>query len=390
MERKRSAFTTREFRNGNRKESAMTGSAKSKLHQMTMEFPTDYWNDSCSEMELQYAIRNGAVGATSNPTIVHNVLKQEMHLWKDRISELINTNPTWSESELTWKLMEEMSVHGASFLKPAFEQYRAKKGRLSIQTNPALYRNAEAITEQAVHFNMLAPNMIVKIPVTKAGIKAIEEATYQGVSINATVSFTVPQAIAVAEAVERGLNRRTAEGKSIEEMSPVCTIMVGRTDDWMKVLAKRDEIEIDPNYSDWAGIACMKKAYAIYRERGYRARLLAAAYRHLGHWSEFIGGELIVSLPYEWQLKANDSDIEVKERMSNPVDPKIVETLYERIPDFRRAYDEAGMTVDEFDTYGATIRTLRGFIASAHDLMGEVRNLMLPNPDVKTIETVKA
>jgi len=363
---------------------------KSKLHQMTLQSPTDYWNDSCSEEELTYAISHGAVGATSNPTIVHNVLRKEIHLWEDRIRAIINENPTWSELEITWKLIEEMSVHGANFLRPAYEKYKGKKGRLSIQTNPAFYRNAEAIAEQAIHFNNLAPNMIVKIPVTKAGIKAIEEATYHGVSINATVSFTVPQAIAVAEAVEHGLNRRTADGKSIDEMCPVCTIMVGRTDDWMKVLAKRDEIDIDPNYLDWAGIACMKKAYEIYQQRGYRARLLSAAYRHLGHWSEFIGGELIVSLPYEWQLKANASDIEVKERMSNPVDAKIIETMYEKIPDFRRAYDEHGMTADEFDDYGATVRTLRGFITSAHDLMGEVRNFMLPNPDIKKLETVKA
>ncbi len=64
----------------------------------------------------------------------------------------------------------------------------------------------------------------------------------------------------------------------------------------------------------------------------------------LGHWSEFIGGELIVSMPYEWQLKANDSDIEVKERMSTPVDPQIIKAMYEKIPDFRKAYDEDGMT----------------------------------------------
>jgi transaldolase len=356
---------------------------------MTVEFPTDYWNDSCSVEELTYAISHGAVGATSNPTIVHNVLKKEMHLWEERIRALILENPTWSETEITWKLIEEMSVHGAGFLRSYFEQYKGKRGRLSIQTNPALYRNADAITEQAIHFNSLAPNMIVKIPVTKAGIEAIEEATYNGVSINATVSFTVPQAIAVAEAVERGLDRRTAEGKSIAEMAPVCTIMVGRTDDWMKVLAKRDEIDIEPSFLDWAGIACMKKAYEIYRQRGYRARLLSAAYRHLGHWSEFIGGELIVSMPYEWQLKANDSDIEVKEYINNPVDPQIIQAMYEKIPDFRRAYDENGMSVDEFDTYGATVRTLRGFITSAHDLMGEVRNFMLPNPDVKSLETVK-
>lgn len=363
---------------------------RSKLHQMTMEFPTEYWNDSCSEEELTYAISHGAVGATSNPTIVHSVLRKELHLWRDRIHTLIQENPTWSETEITWKLFEEMAVHGAGFLIPAFEKYKGKKGRLSIQTNPAFYRNAASITEQAIHFNSLAPNMIVKIPVTNAGVKAIEEATYRGVSINATVSFSVPQAIAVAEAVERGLTRRQTEGQSVEEMAPVCTIMVGRTDDWMKVLAQRDGIEIDPSYLDWAGIACMKKAYQIYQQRGYRARLLAAAYRHLGHWAEFIGGELIVSLPYEWQLKANASDIEVRERMSTTVDSRIVEELYENIPDFRRAYAEDGMTVDEFDDYGATVRTLRSFIASAHDLMAEVREFMLPNPDIKKIETVKA
>ncbi len=69
--------------------------------------------------------------------------------------------------------------------------------------------------------------------------------------------------------------------------------------------------------------------------------------------------------------------------MSKPVDARILETLYEKIPDFRRAYEEDGMTVDEFDSYGATVRTLRGFITSAHDLMGVVRDFMLPNPDVK-------
>jgi transaldolase len=360
----------------------MSGQYKSKLHQITVQFPTDYWNDSCSVEELTYAVANGAVGATTNPTIVHNVLKKEMHLWKDRIVCLVEENPTWDETQLTWKLIEEMAGHGATFLKPAFDRHNGAKGRLSIQTNPAFYRNAEAITNQALHFISLAPNMQVKAPVTRAGLQAIEEATYNGVSVNATVSFTVPQALAVAEAVERGLNRRSASGLPIEQMSPVCTIMIGRTDDWVKVLAKREKIDIDPAYLDWAGIACLKKAYHIYQQRGYRARLLAAAYRHLGHISEFMGGDLILSMPHEWQLKFNESDIVVEERMSRPVDEKIVQAMYQKIPDFRRAYDEDGLSVDEFDTYGATVRTLRGFIESAHELMAVIREFMLPNPDL--------
>lgn len=361
----------------------MTGPYKSKLHQIALQFPTDYWNDSCSVQELTYAVEHGAVGATSNPTIVHNVLKKEMHLWKDRIRSLIDEHPAWDEVEITWKLIEEMAVRGAELLKPAYDRFAGKKGRLSIQTNPAFYRSAEAITRQAVHFNELAPNMQVKAPVTSAGLKAIEEATFQGVSVNATVSFSVPQAKAVGEAVDRGLRRREAAGLPTAHMSPVCTIMVGRTDDWMKVLARRDQIDINPAYLDWAGIACMKKAYAIYQARGYRARLLVAAYRHLGHISEFVGGDLILSIPYEWQLQYNASSLEVTERMSRPVDPQIIDELLRKIPDFRRAYEEDGMTVEEFDTYGATVRTLRGFIGSAHDLIAEVRDFMLPNPDVK-------
>jgi transaldolase len=344
---------------------------------------TDYWNDSCSIQELTYAMENGAVGATTNPTIVVNVLKKELDLWKNRIPEIIQDIPTRSEVEVTWQLIEEMAVRGAELLRPIYDREKGKKGRLSIQTNPAFYRNPHAITEHAVYFGTLAPNMQVKVPVTKAGIWAVEEATYHGVSINATVSFTVPQAIAVAEAVERGLKRREDEGLPIGEMSPVCTIMIGRTDDWMKAVTKRDNIEIDPTYLDWAGIAVFKNAYKIYQERKYRTRLLAAAYRHLGHWSELIGGDIVLTIPYDWQLKINASDIEVKERMQNPVDPAILDAMLKNIPDFRMAYLPDGMTIDQFDSYGATVRTLRGFISSYHELQGVLREYMLPNPDIK-------
>jgi len=354
----------------------------SPLLQTVSTTPTDYWNDSCSVQELTYAIDNGAVGATTNPNIVLNVLKQEMHLWEDRIRAIIAENATWTEEQVAWKLIEEMAVHGAGLLKPVFDKHNGVKGRLSIQTNPMFYRNCEAIVAQARHFATLAPNMQVKMPVTAAGIEAIEESTYHGVNVNATVSFTVPQAVAVAEAVERGLQRRAAEGKDVSNMHPVCTIMIGRTDDWMKMVVKRDKIDIDPDYLNWAGIAVFKNAYRIWGERGYRTRLLAAAWRHLGHWSELIGGDIVLTIPYEWQVKINASDIPVMERMQNPVDPQIVETLYSRIPDFRRAYDPDGMTVREFDSYGATVRTLRAFIAAAHDLPAVIREFMLPNPDV--------
>ena len=360
---------------------ATQADVKSPLHETVTTTATDYWNDSCSVEELTYAIANGAVGATSNPTIVGEVLKKEMHLWRDRIAELIATNPTANEDDLTWLLIEEMAVKGASLLLPVFEREGGRKGRLSIQTNPKLYRDAARITEQAIHFAALAPNMQVKAPVTRAGVDALERMTAAGVNVNATVCFTVPQALAVGEAVERGLRRREEAGEDVSGMTPVCTIMVGRLDDWLQVYADREGILLTPGSVNWSGIACIKKAYGIFQERGYRARLLAAAYRHHLHWSELIGGDIVLTIPYKWQRLFNAADIVVEPRFEHEVPAQIVSELYEKLPDFRRAYDADGMTVDEFDGFGATVRTLRQFIGSYQDLVAVLRDFMLPNPD---------
>jgi transaldolase len=355
---------------------------KSPLHQMTQTTPTCLWNDSASVDELKYSIEHGAVGATCNPVIVLGVLKKELPTWKPRIQSLIKEYPIATEDQIAWHLVREISAQAAKVLQPVFDQQHGKNGRLSIQTDPRLFRDSLAIFEQAVEFSKLAPNMIVKIPATAAGIDAIEEATYHGISINATVSFTLPQALAVGEAVERGLKRREGQGKEITSMGPVCTIMVGRLDDWLKVLVEKDNIAVDPGYLEWAGVAVLKKAYRLYRERGYRTRLLSAAFRNHMHWSEFIGGDLVISPPYSWQVRFNASDIEVRSRIDEPVRPEIEAELSRKFADFRRANTENDLTVEEFDSFGPTRRTLRQFIAACHELDAVVRDVLIPNPDV--------
>ena len=353
---------------------------RSPLHQMTQTTPTCFWNDSASIEELTYAIEHGAVGATCNPVIAAAVLAGDAATWRPRTEALLRELPTATEDTIAWKLVEELSVRAARLLEPIFETHHGRNGRLSIQTDPRFFRDSEAIVTQALAFSRLAPNMIVKIPVTRAGIPAIDEATYQGVSINATVSFTLAQSIAVAEAVERGLRRREAEGKDIASMGPVCTIMVGRLDDWLKAAMEREGIAVDPGYLEWAGVAVFKKAYAIFRERGYRVRLLSAAFRNHMHWSEFIGADAVVSPTAAWQKRINASDIEVIPRIDTPVDPKVVDTLLAHFADFRRAYTEDGLSVEEFDRFGATRQTLRQFCAACGDLNAFVRNAMIPDP----------
>jgi transaldolase len=354
---------------------------KSPLHEMTQTTPTALWNDSASTAELTYALEHGAVGATCNPVIVLTVVRQELDRWKPRLVELVAKNPTATEDEVGWLLVEEVSKTAARLLEPAFEQAKGRNGRLSIQTDPRLYRNTRAILAQARHFSTIAPNIIVKIPATAAGIPAIEEATYAGISINATVSFSVSQAVMVAEAVEAGLRRREAEGKPTLDMGPVCTIMVGRLDDWLKVVADKQGVLTDPGHLEWAGVAVFKRAYEIYSERHYRTRLLSAAFRNHFHWSELVGGDVVISPPHSWQVRINASDIPVRHRIDHPVAPDVVADLRRRFPDFERAYEPDGLSLGDLDGFGPTRRTLRQFMRAASDLASMVRDVMTPDPD---------
>jgi len=351
------------------------------LLRMARETPTRLWNDSATPAELSAAIGWGAVGATCNPVIALAALRSDLPRWQRRIRDHATEHPTASESDIGWAMVRELSVEAAALLSDAFAEHLGRNGRLSVQTDPRLYRDADALAAQAVEFDALAPNIIVKIPATEIGIRAMEEATYRGVSINATVSFTVPQAVAVAEAIERGLVRREAEGHDVSSMGPVCTIMVGRLDDHIKAVAKREVVTVDPGILEWAGVAVFKRAYEIFGERGFRTRLLSAAFRNHMHWSQLVGGDVVISPPFEWQVRLNASGIEPVPRIDEPVKPAVLDPLYTQFPEFRRAYDADGMAIGEFEQYGATRRTLRQFLAATAELESVVRDVLLPDPD---------
>jgi transaldolase len=76
-------------------------------------------------------------------------------------------------------------------------------------------------------------------------------------------------------------------------------------------------------------------------------------------------------------MRYNASDVTVENRMDIPVEPAIIAELEKKFVDFRRAYDEKGMTVEEFDGFGATVRTLRQFSQATTDLILKIRDIML-------------
>lgn len=339
--------------------------------------PTALWNDSAEIGELTKSIAWGAVGATCNPVIALAAINADKPRWTARLRELAAENPTAGESALGWMVVEELSIEAAKLLEPAFEASGGRNGRLSMQTDPRFHRDAAALADQAERFSKLAKNIIVKIPATKTGIEAMEEAAYRGVSLNATVSFTVPQAVAVAEAIERGMARREAEGLPMPEFGHVCTIMGGRLDDWMKAYVAKNRLLLDPGHLEWAGVAALKKAHHVFVERGYRVRILSAAFRNSLQWSELQGGDLVVSPPFDWQARINENRIAVNPNaIDEPVAAEHLEAL-SAIPEWHRAYDVDGMAVEEFEEFGATRKTLRQFLEADAQLDAIVRDVLV-------------
>src|SRR6188508_2459028 len=122
---------------------AVTMKVATPLLRTVTEYPTEYWNDSCSITELTYAIENGAVGATSNPTIVGEVMRKEADHWEPRVRAIATEHPSWTDVQVTCQVIEEMAVRGAGLLAPVWEREGGRKGRLSIQTNPTFHSSTE-------------------------------------------------------------------------------------------------------------------------------------------------------------------------------------------------------------------------------------------------------
>lgn len=352
----------------------------SPLQEAAEKFPqTQLWNDSCGMADIDLALSRGGCGATSNPVIVGNVLRKEMYLWEERLNEIIwKEMPDATDEEICWQISKEAGLKGAKKLLPLFYESGRKKGWQAMQVNPRYYRSTEKTVAHAAELASLSENILIKMPVSAADIPAIEKCVYRGISVNGTVCFGVPQAAAVAEAIERGLERREAEGLSVEGMINSCTVMTGRIDDFMKKLVNERETPITQEYLDSGGEAVFKKVYKLYAERGYRAKLLVANNHSHFLWSRFLGGDLLMTVNPVWWRRMEGAELEIKRTIDEPADERAVKELLDKVPEYRQIYYEDGLKIEQFDSFGAFKDTMNEFFEGYDAFINYLRAYMLP------------
>lgn len=314
-----------------------------------------YWHDSAVRAEQEEAFFNGAVGMTTNPFLINSTLSGNREFWQDRLAELSGDLSGDAKVE---KLMQTVTGFYAEETMPIFEMGVAGKGYVCAQTNPNHTGDEDYMVEQAKRLASWSPNIVVKLPATRAGIRAYERCAELGLNVAATVSFTVPQVLAVGEAAARAKAKAVANG--IKPGLTIAVLMVGRLDDYLRDVAHDSEACVSESDIIQAGLACIKKAYRIFNERGYDTYLMPAGCRGANHITELAGAKMIMSIAPKIAKMLQDVDV-FEERIDVPVAQEVIDRLM-TMPEFRKAYLEDGMSEYEFITFGSANRTTDQFI----------------------------
>ena len=337
------------------------------------KIPNELWNDSCKQDELKSAVNWGACGATSNPPLMWKAIgAKDGDYWRRFIAQTIRESEPDSIDDLAWRVMRHIAVEAAAVLEPIWRESGGRKGLLSVQVDPRRHSDADFMIKQAIEISNFAPNLSIKIPVTEAGLEAVTELAARGVNTTATVSFTVPQVVRVAEAFQKGLTK----GKTNRPVQNFAVVMVGRLDDFLRDKARDEGISIAEDVITKAGVAVVKKAYRIFRERGYTSRLLIGAMRGDYHITEFLGGDIVLTIPPKLHNVVARGKENLPLGLANPVDEDAITELLDKLPDFARAYEEDGMSPNEFEHFGSSVRTLNQFIGAFNDIVAFVEGIM--------------
>ena len=325
---------------------------------------TSWWHDSAEAAELQRGLDRGCVGVTTNPLLSNVAVTKNRSLWVDDINAVLvqNLQPE-AKAEA---LMRIAVTRTAARLMPEYKASQGERGFVCAQVNPVRAGDRECMHLLAKRFHAWSPNIAVKLPATYAGLDVLEECIAEGITCTATVSFTVPQVVGIAERHRRGIQRAKQNG--VVPGKCFAVIMIGRLDDFLREVAHDNKAHVSESDIQQAGLAVTKRSYAIYRERGYDAVLLVAALRGPYHMTELAGADLIMSIAPAFQEVFVNKDFPREELIDRCVPADVIDRL-RTVPEFVRAYEPDGMAEEEFVAYGATQRTLSQFCEAGWKLL---------------------
>jgi transaldolase len=202
------------------------------------------------------------VGVTTNPTIFAAAISGS-ESYDDQLHAMAVRKITVEEALRT---ITAADVRDACDLLAPVAEASPGDGRVSLEVAPGLAHDTDATAAEAAHLWWLVdrPNLFIKIPATEAGLPAITETIANGISVNVTLIFSLERYRAVMDAYLSGLEKRVAQGGSLEGIASVASFFVSRVD--TEIDKRLDKAGADPSLQGKAGVANAQLAYQAYEE----------------------------------------------------------------------------------------------------------------------------
>ena len=325
------------------------------FHRVNAQTPTRFWINNVTQREAELAIEAGACGCTQNPAYVWKMLNHAeggahaRALMQRFMAEYADDNQV--EVALQRALVGEI----AQIFLPIYEKTAGRWGYVSIQGDP-FHEDCETIVRMARYNREAGPNITAKIPVTEEGLRAIEILAAEGTPINATEVMSVRQAMDVYEVWDRVTAGMTH--KPVIYFSHIAGIF----DEYIRDYAARIGADVPQDYLWQAGVTVAKKIDQLMRETGNPLGFISGGARGLQHFTEMVGCDCVVTI--NWQGTADkliEMDPPVVQRFLRPTPHSVIDTLCERLPAFRKAYEYGAIQPEEYEEYGPVVRFRTSF-----------------------------
>jgi transaldolase len=339
--------------------------AENFFTKLKKETPTRLWINNPTMPEVQLAIDNGGVSCTTNPTYGANMIRRDGEFARAVIRECLKQS---TDDAVVADLTQQRLVSRVlELFRPLHETSRGRDGYVSIQGDPRADTDPDHIVGEAFRYRSLGPNFIAKIPATAAGLKAMEVLIADGVPVIATEIFGLSQMVAVCE-----MYRRVA-ARGGRRPAFFVTHITGIFDEHLKEYVEKQGIQIAPETLAVAGASVCRRQYQVMKERGYNGILLGGGARGTHHFTDFVGGEIHITINWSTAEEILALNPPVANRISLETPPAVIAELEQKLPDFRKAWREGALAVEDFAEYGPVQRFRNQFIRGWNQMLDTIK-----------------
>ena len=335
------------------------------FEQLRKNTGTRFWINNPNKTELDLALKHYTFACTTNPAYCSKLLQNEQDYINGVIDAVVKRGGCDDDaqaaevySQVVLRLLEEF--------KPLYESSNGTAGFVTMQSDPRRDEDTAYMIDMCLQGKKLGDNYMAKIPVIRGGIEAIEACIKNNINICATEVFSIAQAVLICE-------RYAAACKKYGNTPFLyVTHITGIFYEYLNKQKKNRNIDINDSVLSKAGMAVARKQYKILKNMGFNVMLLGGGARSTYHFTGLVGGDAHITINWSTADEIMEAGMKIVDCIDEQIDADIVNELRTKFPEFGQAYDDNGLSENEFANFGPVQLFRNAFLKGWYDLLAAI------------------